>query len=325
MKTKRLSSAKMAEIDAQIAQEKELLEREKQRLCDLQINGLDFSASTINEDLALWIKSGKKLSIKDKREVVKGVLNRENISSDILIAMLERGYLFSGKMVAMLLRHVIEKKLSVRVVELLRKNNNLCGGEDDVRAQIWLLIECVKQKIIPKREWEDLLESKIFLWSYVQQLILMRRLDGQMVSDILNCGIERQLPVLCKDEIISDVIEGKTLLGVLRKMVKMRYVFSGEELYLVVRGVLNGKIPEDILCMILEASCKCGSGCLYAAKNLLVNGLCEGKLSAQCFNCVLRYNGVLNDDDWKKLYDSQRDFLVRAYVRKFYPFLKIKI
>lgn len=298
MKAKVLSESQMAEMNAKIAEVEERRRRKLEYLTNLEKNGFDFSKPSVIQDLKLWIQSGKKLSSFDKTAVLDAVLDRGSVSTDVLLLLKDD---LSSEELTRIVKAVADSKIDSRVlhelgnsVTSLLKNLLFDGCFDEYRERALLMLKLVKQGIADKVLFIDVEFAPC--WMYVGK------------------------------EIVDAIIEGWIPKNTLQMVYKDReFEFPPEVLVIMMKAVLEDKFQFNIVYDILTSK-PCYKEARYheLVMPLLVEGFCSDKLSEEEFNYVGLFYNFFADDDWKKMYDSRIDFLVRGYMAKFYPEITVE-
>lgn len=89
----------------------------------------------------------------------------------------------------------------------------------------------------------------------------------------------------------------------------------------VVAAVLEKKISEDLFVYML--GCRRIIFVIPGDYSPLVKACIEGKLSLRVLDYLIANKSSFCIEDWKMMYESGIDFLVRAYLAEFYPEVKV--
>ena len=298
MSGKILSEAEMAEIEAQIAAVDEKRLERKRRLSKLERDGFDFGSSTIDEDMELWFKFGKKLPERLKAALLSRILEKRDASDSALLLL---GSNLSSADLEQLVKAVLDNRVKPDVLKRLESRVvNLWsilfdGTFYKYRERSLLLLELIKRGVVSN----ELFGNMRFKWGWQSA--------GR--------------------EIVAAITEGWMPEKVLQKMCAVKeFEFEPVVMVAMLEAAMEGKFQLSKVLGIL------GSKTGYRRHEyselivpMLVEALSDGRLSDAEFRVIMLDYNLFADEDWKKLYNSHRDFLVRAYLRKFYPDIKVKI
>lgn len=297
MEVKKLSQDKMHLIDAQIAEIDKLRRLKQERLAELKKTGFDFKSPSINDDLKLWLEAGKKLSKSDKKNVLKGILEVGNISQNILYRMSNE---FSTDERDQVLKAMVNGKIDAvrffggvgrrEIYEMLFTD----GKTDKYRERTVMLLKLIEQSNLDKYLFD---EPEYFVcWQCAGKEIL----EGVYKGYIPEWSLKQVMP---NEKFVLDVASVEYL-----AQRSFEHKFSWRLLLDVLISKYIYKAPEYYTNVM----------------SLLAQSFSKGYLSGKDFDEVWVYYNFFSDDDWKKMYDSRIDFLVRGYLMKFYPDIEVK-
>ena len=298
MKTKRLSSAKMAEIEAKIAEIDKANRLKQERLATLEKTGFDFKSSSINDDLKLWLDAGKNLSKSDKKNVLKGIIEVGNISQNILCRMSNE---FSTDERDQVLEALSNGKIDARsfffglnrreIYEMLFTD----GKTDAYRERTVMLLKLIEQNKLDPYLFNE--PEYLVCWQCAGKEIL----EGICKGYVPECSLKQVMPnekfvldVASVEDLAQKAFENKFSWYLLLYILTSRKVYEAPEYYTKV-------MP------------------------LLAQTFSKGCLAIDAFEEVWVHYNFFSEDDWKKMYNSRIDFLVLGYLRKFYPDIRVKI
>lgn len=298
MEVKKLSQDKMDLIDAQIAEIDKLRRLKQERLAILEKNGFDFKSSSINDDLKLWLDAGKNLSKSDKKNVLKGIIEVGNISQNILYRMRNE---VSTDEWAQVLKAMVNGKIDARsfffgfnrreIYEMLFTD----GKTDAYRERTVMLLKLIEQNKLDPYLFNE--PEYLVCWQYAGKEILEGIFEGYVPEWSLKQVMSNEkfvLDVASVEYLAQRAFENKFSWYILLDILTSRRAYEAPEYYTKVMS-------------------------------LLAQTFSKGCLLEEYFEKVRMYYNFFSEDDWKKMYNSRIDFLVRAYMVKFYPEIKVKI
>ena len=291
----KLSKGKMDLIDAQIAEIDKLRRLKQERLAELKKTGFDFKSSSINDDLKLWLEAGKKLSKSDKTNVLNGILEVGNISQNILYKVRKE---FSTDEWAQVLNALVNGKIDARsfffglnrreIYEMLFTD----GKTDKYRERTLMLLTLMAQNKLDPYLFNE--PEYLVCWQYAGKEILEGIFEGYVPEWSLKQVMSNEkfvLDVASVEYLAQRAFENKFSWYILLDILTSRKVYEAPEYYTKVMS-------------------------------LLAQTFSKGCLLEEYFEKVRMYYNFFSEDDWKKMYNSRIDFLVRAYMVKFYPEIK---
>ena len=297
MEVKKLSKGKMDLIDAKIAEINKARRLKQERLATLEKNGFDFKSSSINDDVTLWLDAGKKLSNLDKKNVLKGILEVGNIAQNILYRMSKE---FSTDERDQVLKAMVNGKIDARsfffglnrreIYEMLFTD----GKTDKYRERTVLLLKLIEQDKLDPYLFDE--PEYLVCWQYAGKEILEGVSEGYVPEWSLKKVMPNEkfvLDVASVEYLAQRAFEHKFSWYILLDILTSRRVYKAPEYYTKVMS-------------------------------LLAQTFSKGYLAIDAFEEVWEYYNFFSEDDWKKMYDSRIDFLVRGYLMKFYPDIKVK-
>lgn len=181
--------------------------------------------------------------------------------------------------------------------------------------------------------------------SWIVKEITAKRLPEKLLWCLFECGYGRDLPLA--NSIVDAVIDGRLSVSFLYSLLQKRYNFSDDVLVLIVQSAIEAKIscnfitelmssgyelPNQAKKLILDAVLSGNFDIYYLdllvqhrydfsddlSHNLIV-GTIEGKVSPQVLQKMLNNGYEFSLGNWKVMFNSNIDFMVKACLEKFYP------
>ena len=318
---KKLSDEKMQELNAAVEQavlaRDMVKEAEDQAFSNRLQKILAFDYPEAGKDLIAFCREGYLLDLDGDILLADALVAHKLSENDFLEAMRVYGCSLERTQLIRILQAVCDKKISLTLFfDLIR-----LGGYF-FEAILEEIVQAVLDKKIPVNVFSLLLD---FYSCYsVRSLIAKAYVNGLFSAADLQKMYAKGERFTAREEydIISSVIDGQNSDFILVPLFDKTCRLKPSSQCLIIQAIAEGKIPLHLLWQQVDYHYPWGDGALCA----LYENVVAGKIPEEVLAYVVEDKAIkIGEDVWEMFFQSGFDFLVRAYLRKFYPELETKL
>ena len=120
-------------------------------------------------------------------------------------------------------------------------------------------------------------------------------------------------------ELVMKVILCEFSADILFSLVKNGYELNSEADCLMVMGIISRKLPENLIYKIVDSGYYLSDN----ADSMLIRETISGRLPEKVLRYMLEKKYTFSNINWEAMFESGIDFMVDAYIKEFYPDVKI--
>ena len=318
---RKLSDEKMLELKEAIQQaDDEMLMRQNAAIYAFEMRIqkiLAFDYPEASRDLIAFFNEGYTLDCDDEKLLVDALLAQRLSEKDFLEAMRIYGCPLDRVQLLRILQAVCDGKISLALFfDLIQL------GVYFFEAILEEIVQAVLDKKIPTSVFSVLL-SRYSFYS-VRPLIAKAYIEGLFSATDLRKMYAKGERFTAKEEqlIISSVIDGQNSDFILVPLFEKNNRLMASSQCMFINAVADGKIPLHLLWQQVDYHYPWAN----AALDTLYDAVEAKKIPEEILAYVVEDKAItIGEEVWKKFFQSGVDFLVRAYLQKFYPELVAKL